>query len=103
MLLLIIASEIGLGVNSVITGLLHNVMYSELEEKADPGYIIDEFGELVFNILEGMAKINSLGTDTVDLHSENYRKLLLALAGDMRVILIKIADRLQVMRNLGFV
>ncbi len=97
---LIIASEIGLGVNSVITGLLHNVMYSELEEKADPGYIIDEFGELVFNILEGMAKINSLGTDTVDLHSENYRKLLLALAGDMRVILIKIADRLQVMRNL---
>ena len=97
---LIIASEIGLGVNSVVTGLLHNVMYSELEEKADPKYIIEEFGELVYTILEGMAKINSLGTDTVDLHSENYRKLLLALAGDMRVILIKIADRLQVMRNL---
>lgn len=97
---LIIAVEIGLGTNSVISGLLHNVMYPGLEEKADPGYIKEEFGELVVTILEGMAKINSLGTDTVDLHSENYRKLLLALAGDMRVILVKIADRLQVMRNL---
>ncbi|MCL1822032.1 MAG: TGS domain-containing protein, partial [Prolixibacteraceae bacterium] len=40
-----------------------------------------------------------LGTDTVELHSENYRMLMLALAGDARVIIIKIADRLQVMRN----
>ncbi len=97
----IIAMEIGLEPDSVITGLLHNVMYAGLKEKATHKEIGDKFGEHIFSILEGMAKINALGTDTIDLHSENYRKLMLALAGDVRVILIKIADRLQVMRNLG--
>ena len=96
----IVAIEIGMGIDSVITGLLHNVMYTGLEKKASREEIEKQFGEPVYAILEGMAKINALGTDTVDLHSENYRKLLLALAGDVRVIIIKIADRLQVMRNL---
>lgn len=96
----IIAMEIGLEPDSVITGLLHNVMYAGLKEKASHADIGDKFGEHIYSILEGMAKINALGTDTIDLHSENYRKLMLALAGDVRVILIKIADRLQVMRNL---
>ncbi len=96
----IIAEEISLGPDSIVAGLLHNVMYAGLERKVTPEEIKEEFGELIYTILEGMAKINSLGTDTVDIHSENYRKLLLALAGDVRVIIIKIADRLQVMRNL---
>ena len=96
----IIAMEIGLGADSVIAGLLHNVMYADLERKATHDEIVNEFGLPVFTILEGMSKINALGTDTVGLHSENYRKLLLALAGDVRVIIIKIADRLQVMRHL---
>ncbi|MCY1722626.1 RelA/SpoT family protein [Prolixibacteraceae bacterium Z1-6] len=96
----IIATEIGLEPDSVITGLLHNVMYAGLKEKATRADITEKFGAHIFSILEGMAKINALGTDTIDLHSENYRKLMLALAGDVRVILIKIADRLQVMRNL---
>jgi len=97
----IIAMEIGLEPDSVITGLLHNVMYAGLKEKATQKEIGEKFGEHIFSILEGMAKINALGTDTIGLHSENYRKLMLALAGDVRVILIKIADRLQVMRNLN--
>ncbi|MGE0019972.1 MAG: bifunctional (p)ppGpp synthetase/guanosine-3',5'-bis(diphosphate) 3'-pyrophosphohydrolase [Draconibacterium sp.] len=97
----VIATEIGLGPDSIVSGLLHNVMYAGLERKATPKEIEQEFGGKVAGILEGMTKINALGTDTVDLHSENYRKLLLALAGDVRVILLKIADRLQVMRNLG--
>lgn len=96
----IVAMEIGFEPDSVITGLLHNVMYAGLKEKATHQEIGEKFGEHIFSILEGMAKINALGTDTIDLHSENYRKLMLALAGDVRVILIKIADRLQVMRNL---
>ncbi|WP_347840917.1 RelA/SpoT family protein [uncultured Draconibacterium sp.] len=96
----IIAMEIGLEPDSVITGLLHNVMYAGLEQKATHQEIGEKFGPHICSILEGMAKINALGTDTIDLHSENYRKLMLALAGDVRVILVKIADRLQVMRNL---
>ena len=96
----VIATEIGLGPDSITSGLLHNVMYAGLERKATQKEIETHFGNKVFGILDGMAKINALGTDTVDLHSENYRKLLLALAGDVRVIILKIADRLQVLRNL---
>lgn len=96
----IIAEEIGLEPDSVITGMLHNVMYADLAKKVAHGEIEEHFGTTVSANLEGMTKINSLGTDTVELHPENYRKLLLALAGDVRVILIKTADRLQVMRHL---
>ena len=96
----IITQEIGLGPDSIIAGMLHNVMYAGLERKATQKEIESEFGTRIYSILNGMAKINALGTDTVDLHSENYRKLLLALAGDVRVIILKIADRLQVLRNL---
>ncbi|MBT3383025.1 MAG: bifunctional (p)ppGpp synthetase/guanosine-3',5'-bis(diphosphate) 3'-pyrophosphohydrolase [Prolixibacteraceae bacterium] len=96
----IIAMEIGLEPDSVITGMLHNVMYAGLDKKATHADIEKEFGTHIFSILDGISKINALSTETVDIHSENYRKLLLALAGDVRVIIIKIADRLQVMRNL---
>src|SRR5690554_4058140 len=96
----IIAAEIGLEPNSVITGLLHNITYAGLERQVMREEIEQLFGSAVYTILEGMAKINALGTDTLELHPENYRNLLLALAGDVRVILIKTADRLQVMRNL---
>lgn len=96
----IIAEEIGMGADSIIGGLLHNVIYAGLDQKITQQDIEKEFDQTVYGILAGMEKINSLGTDTVDLHSENYRKLLLAMAGDVRVIIIKIADRLQVLRNL---
>jgi GTP diphosphokinase / guanosine-3',5'-bis(diphosphate) 3'-diphosphatase len=96
----IIAIEIGLEPDSVITGLLHNIMYAGLDRKVTRQEIESHFGLQVYSILEGMAKINALGTDTVELHPENYRKLLMALAGDVRVILVKTADRLQVMRHL---
>ncbi len=99
---LIIAQEIGLGPDSIVAGILHNVMYEGWDEKTKQNEIENEFDRGVYSILKGMVKINALDTDTVDLHSENYRKLLLALAGDVRVIIIKIAERLQVMRNIGF-
>lgn len=92
----VVVQEIGLGVDSTIAALLHNVYYQESTTKL----VEPRFGRSVTTILEGMAKINAMGTDTVELHAENYRKLMLAMAGDVRVILVKIADRLQVMRNL---
>ncbi len=96
----IIAKEIGLGPDSIIAGLMHNILYAKLEKKTTLEKIEKELNKPVYSIINGMAKINALGTDTVDLHSENYRKLLLAMAGDVRVIIIKIADRLQVLRNI---
>jgi GTP pyrophosphokinase len=92
----IVVQEIGLGIDSVLAALLHNAYYHEENIRE----IENRFGPLITSILEGMAKINALGTDTVELHSENYRNLMLAMAGDVRVILVKIADRLQVMRRL---
>jgi GTP diphosphokinase / guanosine-3',5'-bis(diphosphate) 3'-diphosphatase len=95
----IVAEEIGLESDSVVAGILHNVLYDSGENNVTGEKLIEEFGEPVVRILEGMAKINTLGTDTVELHPENFRMLMLALAGDVRVILIKIADRLQTMRK----
>ncbi len=92
----IVVQEIGLSTDSVMAALLHNVYYQNEHIKE----VETRFGKAVTSILEGMAKINSLGTDTVELHSENFRNLMLAMAGDVRVILVKIADRLQVMRHL---
>ncbi len=92
----IVVHEIGLGVDSATAALLHNAFYIDGHAKE----IESRFGKGVTSILEGMAKINALGTDTVELHSENFRNLMLAMAGDVRVILVKIADRMQVMRHL---
>ncbi len=97
----VVAREVGLGASSIIAGLLHNVSYEQRSNQVGLKEVEKRFGKQVSGILEGMAKINALGTDTVDLYSENYRKLMLALAGDVRVILVKIADRLHVMRNLA--
>ncbi len=96
----IIAVEIGLGPDSVISGLLHNLVYEEIGQSFDDHKIEATFGKPVHSILQGIAKINALGTDTVELHPENYRKLLIALAGDVRVILVKAAIRLHMMRHL---
>ncbi|MFV0521029.1 MAG: RelA/SpoT family protein [Mangrovibacterium sp.] len=96
----IVAQEIGLGLDSIISSLLHNVPYLKTENTPDINSLEQEFGIYVGSILRGMEKINQLGTDSVELHPENFRKLMLALAGDVRVILVKVADRLSVMRKL---
>jgi len=84
----VVVQEIGLGVDSTVAALLHNVYYQESTTKL----VEPRFGRSVTSILEGMAKINTMGTDTVELHSENYRKLMLAMAGDVRVILARMCS-----------
>ena len=95
---LIVSEEIGLGVNSMIAAFLHEVLESGKITVKD---IKDEFGETISNIVESLSKISSINTSTSILQAENYRKLLLTMANDVRVILVKIADRLHNMRNIS--
>lgn len=96
----IAASEMGLAVHSVIASLLHNIKISE--ETVSFTDIEEKFGEIVKNIIEGLQKINDLDKETLAMHSENFRRLMMTLSGDIRVILVKLADQLQDMRNLHY-
>jgi len=93
----IVVAEIGLSTPSIICALLHDLT-------DEPGFSIDEvkeqFGDQVVEILDGLSKISGIDTKKTHLQSENFRRLLLNLAADIRVILIKLADRLEYMRNL---
>jgi GTP diphosphokinase / guanosine-3',5'-bis(diphosphate) 3'-diphosphatase len=96
----IVALDIGLGTDSIIAALLHNVFESSNEKDEIISEIPVRFGEQVSMLLDGLFKINSIDTVSISVHSENFRRLLLTLSGDLRVVLIKIADRLEDMRNL---
>lgn len=92
--------EIGLGATSVICALLHDVV-------EDTDYTIDDikslFGEKVAKIVYGLTKISGIFKNpdaNQSIQAENFRKVLLTLSDDMRVILIKLADRLHNMRTL---
>ncbi|MBA5630319.1 RelA/SpoT family protein [Moheibacter lacus] len=93
----IVADEIGLGATSIAAALLHDVV-------EDTDYTLDDireiFGEKIARIIDGLTKISVLNKQDVSIQSENYKKLLLTLSEDVRVILIKIADRLHNMRTL---
>ena len=95
----IVADEIGLGAHSIAAALLHDVV-------EDTNYTINDieqlFGPVVAKIVDGLTKISSLKKDkNVSLQAENFRKMLLTLNDDARVIIIKIADRLHNMQTLG--
>jgi GTP diphosphokinase / guanosine-3',5'-bis(diphosphate) 3'-diphosphatase len=96
----IVAHNIGIGTDSIVAALLHNVFESESDKDVIIGQLPALFGNQVFDLLEGLFKINSIDTVNISVHSENFRRLLLTLSGDLRVVLIKIADRLVDMRNL---
>ncbi len=96
----VVMSEISLGAESIISCLLHHVTHGSVSEPLTLKEVKTSFGSGVARILEGMAKINALDTETAGIHSENYRKLMLTLAGDVRVILVKIAEQLYLMRRL---
>lgn len=95
----IAAGEIGLGRTSIICALLHDVV-EDTEYKLND--IQGMFGEQVARIIDGLTKIDDMveGTDVESMQAENFRKVLLTLSYDVRVILIKLADRLHNMRTL---
>jgi GTP diphosphokinase / guanosine-3',5'-bis(diphosphate) 3'-diphosphatase len=93
----IVAGEMGLGLTSIITALLHD-SYNSLSLSTKE--IESEFGKKVVEILDGFARITSIDSMQSSYQAENFRKLLLSLADDVRVILIKLVERLEYMRNL---
>jgi GTP pyrophosphokinase len=94
----IVAEEISLGVTSVICALLHDVV-EDTEVTLDE--IKMEFGTTCSKIIDGLTKIsNVVETQNTTQQAENFKKILLTLADDPRVILIKIADRLHNMRTM---
>lgn len=96
----IAAGEIGLGRTSIICALLHDVV-------EDTEYSLEDisamFGEQIARIIDGLTKIDSLveGGSSESMQAENFRKVILTLSLDVRVILIKLADRLHNMRTLN--
>ncbi|HOT87974.1 MAG TPA: RelA/SpoT family protein [Bacteroidales bacterium] len=93
------ASEIGLGTTSVVCALLHDVV-------EDTDYTLTDirglFGEKVARIIDGLTKIAEIfDNNSPSLQAENFKKMLLTLSDDVRVILIKLADRLHNMRTLS--
>ena len=95
----IVAAKIGLDATSIASALLHDVV------EDSPDYTINDieqlFGETVARIVNGLTKISSLKKDkNISLQAENFRKMLLTLNDDVRVIIIKIADRLHNMQTI---
>jgi GTP diphosphokinase / guanosine-3',5'-bis(diphosphate) 3'-diphosphatase len=93
----IIAGEMELGLTSIITALLHD-SYNKLDISSKE--LEKEFGSKVVEILNGFSRISSIESMQASYQAENFRKLLLSLADDVRVILIKLIERLEYMRNL---
>ena len=93
----IIAGEMGLGLTSIITALLHD-SYNSLDISQKE--LEKEFGKKVVEILNGFSRVTGIDSMQSSYQAENFRKLLLSLADDIRVILIKLVERLEYMRNL---
>lgn len=94
----IVIDEIGLGVKSVVAALLHDVV-------EDTEYTVEDmtriFGAKIASMVDGLTKMSGVFNADTSEQAEYFRKVLLTLSDDVRVILIKIADRLHNMRTLG--
>ena len=95
----IVVEELGLGSTSICAALLHDVVEDTDYTKED---IERSFGKKIADIVEGVTKISGgIFGDKASVQAENFRKLLLSMSTDIRVILLKMADRLHNMRTLG--
>ena len=95
-----ILADIKLDKESIITGLLHDTLEDTLATKEE---IVDMFGLQVYTLVEGVTKIGQIRiSSTFERQAENFRKLILATGKDIRVILVKLADRLHNVRTISF-
>lgn len=93
----IAASEIGLGTTSIVCALIHDVVEDSNYTLLD---IKRKFGDKIAKIVDGLTKIQEVFDHTDSMQAENFRKMLLTLSDDVRVILVKLCDRLHNMRTL---
>lgn len=98
----IVVSEIGLGCKSICSALLHDVV-------EDTDFTVDDirrnFGDKIASIVDGLTKIKTAldgNKDTTSLQAENFKRILLTLNDDVRIVLIKLADRLHNVRTIEF-
>ncbi len=102
----IVVTEIGLGCKSICAALLHDVV-------EDTAYTVEDirnlFGDKIASLVDGLTKIKTVldnedfkGTSTESLQAENFKRILLTLNDDVRVVLIKLADRLHNCRTIEF-
>ncbi len=94
----IVAHEIGLGYKSITSALLHDVVEDTEFSVED---IEGMFGEKISFLVDGLTKLDNIFDSNVSIQAENFKKMMLAMADDIRVVLIKLADRLHNMRTLG--
>ncbi len=94
----IVISEIGLGRNSTISTLLHDVIRLGLMSAEEAGKLYEE---PCVKILKGLSNISDVNTNQSKEQADNFRDLIVSYSTDPRVILIKLADRLEVMRNIA--
>jgi GTP pyrophosphokinase len=95
-----ILAELRLGVVPVTAGLLHDVLEDTL---ISPEELRKQFGEEVYQIVDGVTKISKVHfTSQQEKQAENFRKMLLAMVSDIRILFVKLADRLHNMRTLQF-
>ncbi|MFS0754553.1 bifunctional (p)ppGpp synthetase/guanosine-3',5'-bis(diphosphate) 3'-pyrophosphohydrolase [Noviherbaspirillum sp. 1P10PC] len=94
-----ICAEWKLDAQAIMAALLHDVMEDQDVQKDE---LIERFGAPVASLVDGLSKLDKIEFQTqIEMQAENFRKMLLAMARDVRVILVKLADRLHNMRTLG--
>ena len=95
-----ICAEWKLDAQAIMAALLHDVMEDQDVKKDE---LIERFGAPVATLVDGLSKLEKIEFQSqIEMQAENFRKMLLAMARDVRVILVKLADRLHNMRTLGF-